>query len=160
MAKLLLATAVLFVAGVAVERRDEQQGERTEQVETAEHREGSEAEHRDEAPAHRDAAERSDTRVLGIDAEATPLVVFTVLVSIAFAVLLWRSDSRVLLAIVAIVAAVIATFDVAEVVHQMDESRTALAITAALVGAGHAAIAILGTTALRHDRPTNVVKAP
>ena len=152
MAALLLATAVLFVVGVVVERRDEDHAEGTEQSETSEHREDSETDHGGELAAHNEAGEGNEARVLGIDAEATPLVFAAVLVSIALAALVWRSDSEALLAIVAIVATVFAVLDIAEVFHQIDESRTGLAITAALVAAGHATIAVLGATAFLRAR--------
>jgi hypothetical protein len=152
MAALLLATAVLFVVGIVVERRDEHHAEGTKQSETSEHRGDSEAEHGGELAAHDEAGESKEARVLGIDLEATPLVFAAVLVSIAFAALVWLSDSEALLAIVAIVATVFAVFDIAEVFHQIDESRTGLAITAALVAAGHATIAILGATAFLRAR--------
>jgi len=141
MAALLLATAVLFVIGVAIERRDEHHTERTEQASTSEHG-GEEAEH----PA---SGERNnEARVLGIDAEATPLAVLAVFVSIVLAVLLWRADSVVLLAVVVVLATVFTVFDIAEVIHQIHESRTGLAITALLVAAGHATIVILGAIVL------------
>src|SRR5262245_4467777 len=98
MAVLLLATAVLFVVGVVVERRNEHQAERAEQPATAEHREGSEGEGGEEQAAHGENGESRETRVLGVDAEATPLVVVAVLVSIALAALLWFSDSVAVIA--------------------------------------------------------------
>ena len=151
-AALLLATAVLFVVGVAVERRDEHRAEGAEKSETSEHREGSEAGHGGELAAHNEVGEGNEARVLGIDAEATPLVAAAVLVSIALAAFVWFSDAEALLAIVAIVAAAFAVFDVAEVFHQIDESRAGLAITAGLVAAGHATIAILGAAAFLRAR--------
>jgi Flp pilus assembly protein TadB len=153
MAALLLATAILFVVGVAVERRDEHHAEGTEPASSSEHREASETERKSEEAAHTASGERNEARVLGIDAEATPLVVLAVLVSIMLAVLLWVSDSVGLLAVVALLAAGFAVLDIAEVIHQIHESRTGLAVIALLVAAGHATIAIFGAR-------TSVRRAP
>jgi hypothetical protein len=151
---LLLATAVLFVVGVVLERGDEHHAGGTGQSEASEHRGDSEPERGGELAAHNEAGESNEARVLGIDAEATPLVFAAVLVSIALAALVWFSDSTALLGIVAIVAVVFAVFDIAEVFHQIDESRIGLAIMAALVAAGHATIAVLGATAFLRARHT------
>jgi hypothetical protein len=155
MAALLLATAGLFVIGVVVERGGEHHAERTAHTEITEHREGPDG----EAAGHSETGVYKEARVLGIDGESSPVVVLVALVSIALAALLWRSESPVLLAIVAILAAGFAVFDVAELFHQLDDSRGGLALTATLIAAGHAAIAVLGTTAIlqaRHAHNVNV----
>src|SRR5262245_20751695 len=97
MAGVVRATAGLFVVGVVVDRRDDHHDERTEESATADHGEGSEAEHGGEETALGSSGESAEDRVLGIHTEAIPLVVVAVVVSIAFAVLLWRSDSEVVL---------------------------------------------------------------
>jgi Flp pilus assembly protein TadB len=138
-AALLVATAVLFAVGVAVERRDDQHPK------SAEH---PEAEHAGEE-AHNEANEHDESRVLGVDTESAPVVAVAVGVSIALAALVWFSDSPAVLANILIVGTVFAVFDVAEVLHQLNRSQTGLALTAGLVAVGHAAIAALGATALR-----------
>ena len=158
---LLLATAALFVLGVVIERRDENHRESTERSVTAAHDESVEGGQEPESEAaHSSAHEDKETRVLGINPESTPLVVFAVAASVLLAILTWRSESRLLLTVVALVAAGFTVFDLAEVVHQLDESRGGLAFTAAVIAAGHAFIAALATiSATRTPHHTKLTEA-
>jgi Flp pilus assembly protein TadB len=158
---LLLATAALFVLGVVIERRDENHLESTELSATGAHDESVEGRQEPESEAAQSSAhEEQVTRVLGINAESTPLVVLAVAASVLLAILTWRSDSRLILTVVGLIAAGFTVFDLAEVVHQLDESRGGLAFTAALIAAGHASIAALATiSATRTRRDANLTDA-
>src|SRR5262249_45108388 len=70
-------------------------------------------------------------QVLGVDLESWPLVIGFVIVSaiLAFAVVRYRS--RAVLATTALVVGVAAVFDVAEIIHQANESRSTLVAIAA-----------------------------
>ncbi len=104
-----------------------------------------ETEHVESATDH---AERE--RLLGVDAESTPLVVLTVLAGLALAAL---AASRIGLARGFLLAVVViglawAALDIREAVHQLDESRTGVAVVAMAVAALHlAAAAISGRRA-------------
>jgi hypothetical protein len=105
--------------------------------ETPAHRAGETPAHRaGESAAHR-AAEVHGERVFGIDIESTGLVVAAVAVSLVLAIALWLSGSALIPLGVAGFALVAAIFDVREVFHQIDESRTNLTVIAAIVAALH-----------------------
>jgi len=106
---LLVASTALFAAGAIAERS--QSGEPA----AAEAHEGSERE-----------------TVRGVDVESTPLIVIAVLGGLGLAALVAAPPGRrrpVLLAVGAI-ALVWAVLDVREVVHQLGESRTGIALLA------------------------------
>jgi hypothetical protein len=160
---LLVVSAGLFAIGVAIERdsshgahgethaavgrggllvaADEHTGESPAQRE-------AERQHR-EAPAHakpagesaaHQASERRGERVFGIDIESTGLVIAAVAVSLSLAVALWLTGSVVVPLALAGFALAAAIFDVREVFHQIDESRTNLTLIAAIVAALHLAL--------------------
>lgn len=139
---LLVAGAGLFAAGTSVER-----GRHHDEPATG----TALAEAREQAETH-DAAERGTSdegRILGVDREATGLVILAVLASLALAALLWRRPVREVWLAAGLVALAFAVFDVAEVVHQLVESDAGLATLAALVAVAHAATAGIAATALR-----------
>lgn len=145
---LLVAGAGLFAAGTSVERGSHHDEPATGAA-LAEAR--GDAEAREQAETH-DAAERGTSdegRILGVDREATGLVILAVLASLALAALLWRRPVRAVWLAAGLVALAFAVFDVAEVVHQLVESDAGLAILAALVAVAHAATAGIAATALR-----------
>jgi hypothetical protein len=100
-----------------------------------------------ESPAHRAgesaahlASEAHGERVFGIDIESTGLVVAAVAVSLLLAIALWLSSGVLVPLAVAGFAFAAAIFDVREVFHQIDESRTNLTVIAAIVAALHLAV--------------------
>jgi hypothetical protein len=100
---------------------------------------GKPAEHT-EAPGH---AESSET-LLGVNPESTGLLAVAVVASLLLAAAVWwRGGSPLVLAVVALAMAVFCALDVREVVHEVDESRTGLAVLAAVVAALHLAAALL-----------------
>jgi hypothetical protein len=86
-------------------------------------------------------AESAEERILGVDVETPGAVVLAVAVSVAVAVGLWIRRQRWLAVAAVGVAVVFAVFDVAEVAHQLDESRNGLAVLAGVIAAGHLAAA-------------------
>ena len=142
---LLVAATTLFAIGVAVERSStDTHAEPASAERTSEdaHAEGDEAAE-DVEPG--EAAEQAEggEELLGVDIESTPLVVLAVVAGLALAALsasgLGRRRSFLLA--VTVIALAWAVLDVREVVHQLDESRTGVALLALAVAALHAAAA-------------------
>jgi hypothetical protein len=122
----------------------------------AERRAESSGEPGGESAAHR-ARERGGERVFGIDTESTPLVAIAVGVSVLLALAIWLTGSPLALIAVAGFGLVAAAFDVREIFHQLDESRTNLVAIASVVAALHLAAAAGASALLRprafRDRP-------
>jgi hypothetical protein len=145
---LLVAATVLFAIVVAGERAQHDQ-----HVEGAAHveGEGESAEHQDEAAA---SGEHGEERTLGVDRESNAVVLPAVVVSLVLAVLVWfRRDLWLLWTVVAL-ALVFAVFDVAEVVHQLNENRNVLALLAAIVALMHLAAAWVAEIRATHSLPS------
>lgn len=156
---LLVASTALFAVGVIAERSStdthtepaaahaaETGGESGEAAGAHSEGGGSEATtsgktgHAESATEH---AERE--RLLGVDVESTPLVVLAVLGGLALAAL---AASRVglrrgFLLTVVVIGLAWAALDIREVVHQLDESRTGVAVVAMAVAALHLAVAAI-----------------
>jgi hypothetical protein len=138
-AVLLIVAAGLFVIGVA--------SEPDEGDKTVEHSERAEAGETSAEPTEKQSEEGHEERVLGIDVESPASVTAAVVVSLLLAGFLWRRPGRRLLIVVAVVAGGFAVLDVAEVVHQLDEDRTRLAVLATLVAILHAGAAAVALAA-------------
>ena len=139
---LLIVGAALFAVGIAVERNADDHVEPG-----ATHTEEGEApgEHADEeAAAEPDHDDSSEERVLGMNLESPLLIGLGGAVSVALAVLTWRSNARIALLAAVGFAALFVVLDIAELVHQIDESRTGIAVLAAVVAFVHAAAALVG----------------
>lgn len=144
---LLAAATVLFAIGVIAERSA---GETHTESATAHSTEAAEAGAGEPAQAAHDeeaegAAEVRNEQVLGIDVESTPLFVLAALAGLgltAAAASRW-GRLRWFLRAVAVIALAWAAFDMREVVHQLDESQTAIALVALLVAVLHAAAAAI-----------------
>ena len=156
---LLVASTALFAVGVIAERSSTDTHTEPAAAHAAEtggesgepagaHGEGGASEattsgetgHVESATGH---AERE--RLLGVDVESTPLVVLAVLGGLALAAL---AASRVglrrgFLLTVVVIGLAWAAFDIREVVHQLDESRTGVAVVAMAVAALHLAVAAI-----------------
>jgi hypothetical protein len=154
---LLVASTALFAVAVIVERSNSDThteptsahvGEAGE-VPAGEHAEGGEG--HDETTAG-DAHTATNEAVLGVNIESTPLIVLAVIFGLALAALAaapFGGLPAVLLA-VALIALAWAALDVREVVHQLDESRTGIALLAIIVAVLHLATAQLaGRIAVR-----------
>jgi hypothetical protein len=94
--------------------------------------------------------------VLGVDIESTPLIVLAVVFGLALAALAATRFGRLPAVLVAVAAVALAwaALDVREVVHQLDESRTGIAVVAIVVAVLHLAVALLaGAMAARERQP-------
>lgn len=138
-AVLLVLAAALLALGVTLERNGTEPaaGPRVE-VPAGEHSEGGEGAE-GHAAAEGSAAEGSvaetDRTVLGVPVESPWTITVVALVSVGLAYAVWRRPVRPVLAVVGLVSLGAAVFDVLEVTHQLDESRTGLALLAGLVAA-------------------------
>jgi Flp pilus assembly protein TadB len=166
---LLIVAAGLFVLGVTAEDdHDTHSDEPTaEAADAGEHNEATgsaetiEAEAAERSATAAEAAQEADEdeeRVLGIDVESPVLVTAAVVVSVLLAGLVWLRPNRRLLIVIAVVAAGFAVLGAAEVAHQLDEDRPALALLGGVIGALHASAAALAihqatTAAAAHAPP-------
>ena len=144
LSSLLIAGAGLFAIGVTAERHAN-----TDHTETGVEGEGTP---RSEA-AGTEATEHSQSStetVLGLNLESNTLVVVAVVVSLALAALTWFRDRRNLLLATMAFASVFAVFDIAEIAHQLTESRNGLATLAAGLALIH-----LATTLVAQQRASS-----
>jgi hypothetical protein len=142
---LLAVSTVLFGVGVIAERSN---SDTHAEPEAAAHVEES----GEPEGAHEEVGEEhdEDERLLGVDLESTPLVVLAVLAGLGLAVLAAGRIGRLrgFLLGVTIVALAWAALDIRELVDQIDESRTGIALVAAAVAVLHlAAAAVSGRLA-------------
>lgn len=109
-----------------------------------------------EKPAH--STEASSETLLGLNPEAPALVALAAIMSVVFAVLILTVPFRGVGVVIAAAMLVFTALDIREVVHQLNESRTGLALWAALVAGLHltTAVAALATT---HSSPPATVDA-
>jgi len=176
----LVAAAILFVVGVAVERHDgeprtahaslpiliadadagheampeaapETRPETSPET-SAETRPETSAETAHESPAQR-AKEHSSERVLGVNPESWGLVAVVAAASFALALALWLRPSFALAVVIVVFGFGAAVFDVREVHHQIVESRTTVEVIAIVVAALHA-LAGAGSIAVAHRQRT------
>ena len=145
--RLLVALVVmstgLFVLGVSIEKSS-RDGEPTrpqagvaaedEEGHGEERGEGGAAETGEsaEASATEENERGAEETVFGVDLEATPLVALAAAGSLALA-----AAVAAVVALVAVVMVAFAALDVREVVHQLGEANTGLALVAAAVAALH-----------------------
>jgi hypothetical protein len=97
-----------------------------------------------------------DERVLGVDLESTPMIVLAVLAGLGVAALTATGLGRLrgFILAVTVIALVWAALDVREVIHQLDESRTGIAVVAMTVAVLHLAAAVVsGRVARQPDSP-------
>lgn len=158
-ALLLVVTAVLFAIGATIERsntHEEQGAESTvtagENGETGEGApaEGGEAGEAGEA-AHSEGKEEESEPVLGVDLESTPMIVAVVAASILLALATLFLRTRLVLALVAGFTLVFAAGDLRELVHQVDESRTSIAVIAGVLAVLHLATSVLAWLRFREE---------
>jgi hypothetical protein len=175
-AALLIASAAAFAVGVTIEHHtatSESQPVHQEQRPEAgknpagenpsgENPAGAESQASGEKPATHAAengsehsSEHSSEDLLGINPEATGLVVIAVAVSALLAALMLTVGSPLLAAVVALVMLAFAALDIREVTHQLTESHSGLAALAATVALLHlaAGAGALLTTRGSHSEP-------
>jgi hypothetical protein len=159
-AVLFIVTAALFVIGVSTEPGHNETAESTHVAETHGETTEGEATHTETAesgnPSH--SEQGGNESVLGIDTESPAAVAFAVIVSLALAAGMWFRPARAVALAAVVFAALFTVFDIAEVLHQLDESRTGYAVLAAVIAAGHvlaagASIVVARTTRLVRSIP-------
>jgi hypothetical protein len=142
---LIVLATIGLVVGTTIERNSEESHTETP---AAAHSEGSGEARADGGETH------GEFQPFGIDIEAVPFIVLAALASLAMAAAVWtRPRSLIILGVVALAMVLFAALDVREVIHQIDESRTGLAVLAGLVAALHLAAALLIAALARDDRP-------
>jgi hypothetical protein len=159
----LVASTAVFAVGVIAERS---QADRHAEPAGAQTRHSGESA-AEPAGAHREgggetagahepqtgtADEHAGEKLLGVDIESTPMIVLAVLAGLGLAALAATQAGRLpaTLLVLALIAAGWGALDVREVVHQLDESRTAIAIVAIVAAGLHlTAAALAGLLAMR-----------
>jgi hypothetical protein len=168
-AALLIASAAAFATGTTIERHTARSESHTTSSEsqTARHDQrhhveagepgdnsaGAQGTASGEGATTR-AAEHSSENLLGINPEATGLVVIAVAVSLVLATLILTVGSPLLAAVVALVMLAFTALDIREVTHQLNEHSglAAIAATVALLHLAAGAAALLTTRGPR-SRP-------
>lgn len=160
-AALLIASAAAFATGAILEHhtitgeshsvRQEHHAEAGTASEKPAATEGTAS---GESPATH-ATEHNSEELLGINPEATGLVVTAVAVSLVLAALILTVRSPLLAAVVALAMLAFTALDIREVTHQLNESHSGLAALAATIAALHiaAGAAALLTTRDTRSRP-------
>ncbi len=144
----LLLGAGLFAVGTALERSGD--GHQEPGIESP-NEEGGEGHAAEDVPSQEEA-NGSEERIFGIDRESGPLVALGIAISVVLAVSVVLTRSAAALGIAVAFAVTFAAFDLAEVVHQLDESRGGLAALAALIAVLHVGAVAAGAIALTRER--------
>ena len=154
-ASLIIASAAAFAAGTAIERHtasSESQAAQRQHAEAAKTGENPAApEHATREGTATDTAGQNSENLLGINPEATGLVVAAVALSLLLAALILTVGSPLLAAGVALAMLAFTALDVREVTHQLHESHAGLAALAASIALLHL---LAGAAALLTTRDT------
>jgi hypothetical protein len=159
-AGLLIASAAAFATGTTIERHTASSESQAAHHDQRHHAEagrpggdsaGVEGAAGGEGPAAH-PAEHSPETLLGVNPEATALVVIAVAVSLALAALILTVSSPLLAAGVALVMLAFTALDIREVTHQLNESHPGLAALAAAVALLHLAAGAAALLAARGPR--------
>jgi opacity protein-like surface antigen len=146
-AGLIVLATLGFVVGTTIERN-------TRERPAAEHKAEDGEETEAERAAEGGGEAHGEFQPFGVDIEAVPFIVLAAVASVAMAAAVWRLPRMLLvLAIVGVTMLLFAALDVREVVHQVDESRTGLAVLAGVVAALHGSAA--ATVAYRSRSSTS-----
>jgi hypothetical protein len=159
-AGLLITSAAAFATGTTVERHTASSESPAAQQGQQHHSEvggprgdsaGGEGAASGEPPATH-ASEHSSETLLGVNPEATWLVVIAVALSLVLAALILTVRSSPLAVVIALVMLAFTALDIREVTHQLNESHPGLAALAAAVALLHlaaGAVALLATRTAR-----------
>ncbi len=163
-ASLIIASAAAFASGVTIERHTA-----SSESQPTQHQPAEAGEHGGESPAGSEpgdsgestathTAEQNPENLLGINPEATGLVVVAVALSLLMAALILTVGSPLLAAGVALVMLAFTALDVREVTHQLHESHSGLAALAAAIALLHllAGAAALLTTRDARSHPGGI----
>jgi len=164
---LITVSTIGFVVGTTIERNSkETHAEHSAVPRAGESSEAGGGETRGEAGGGETRGEQAhgELKPFGVNLESVPLIVAAALVSLGLAAAVWaRSRSALALAVVAVVMLLFAVLDVREVFHQVDESRTGLAVLAGVVAVLHVGAAVFTALLLRMasgDTPSMAAPRP
>lgn len=154
LAVLIVVSAALFAVGAAIERNKSGESGHKETQTASSSEEGGGETHSEsgETSSKVGTAEthsESSEEIFGINPESTGLVIAAILAAVLLAVATWFSPVPLVLLAVIAFGVVFAVFDVREVVHQVDESRTGLVVIAAFLALIHLAVAALAAVVWR-----------
>jgi hypothetical protein len=157
LAALLVLSAALLAFGVAREHATHHEEAKPSSAQAARphvesgNESGESSEQRASVTGRPLAETAAEGRVLGVDLESWPLVVGLVTVSVILALAVLRFRVRIVLLAVGLVVGVAAVFDLAEIVHQVNDSQGTLAVIAAAVMMVHISALglVLGLAAAR-----------
>ena len=141
---MLVVTTAVFVIGTTVEKGKESSESASERAEET----GSEDAHA-EGGESAESGEDEESTVFGIDRESRGVIAIAALLSFAVAALVWFRPRRSVWVIVALLGIAFLVADIGEVRHQLDESADGVALLAAVVAAGHLAVAAMGALGAR-----------
>lgn len=134
---LIVLSTVAFATGALLERSSREPAAEGTGTETTAHEEGG------QAVESTGETGRGEETLFGIGPESPAVIVFAIVVSLLLAGGCWfRPDWRWLLVVTAFAMAVFAVVDLREVIHQLDESNTGLAVVAGAVAILHGASAV------------------
>ena len=172
-AALLIASAAAFATGAAIEHhtassqsQPARQHAEADRPTSAAAAPGEHPESAEPAGSHRDrgqpeagregsaaqAAEQDSETLIGINPEATGLVVFAAVLSLLLAALIQTVGSPLLAAGVALAMLAFTALDIRELTHQLHESRAGLATLAATIALLHLLAAAAALRAARDTR--------
>ena len=147
-ALLLVASATTFAAGVAIERSGHHDASAVTgaAVTNPTAPEGSAARETGEKHTPAQVTEAKSEQLFGVNTESNTVIAFVVAISLLLAIGALAIRSPLILVSIAVFGLGAVAFDVREVLHQLDESRTGVATLAALIAALHLALALLVAT--------------
>jgi hypothetical protein len=157
---LIVLATVGFVVGTTIERNSQEShaerpaAARPETSSTSAAERGAESESTHAAERHEPGGQEAhgEFQPFGIDIEAVAFIVLAAVASLGMAAAVWtRPRSRSVLGGVAVAMVLFAALDVREIFHQVDESRTGLAVLAVIVATLHVAAAGLIALLARSD---------
>ena len=159
LAALLVVSGIAFAVGSAAERSSTVKSSPPSSESSSTHAEGEGAETSGGETAGTKPAQHTETTaesetLLGINPESTALVVVGVALSLLLAAGVWFWGYRPLLIAVLVFGVAFAALDIREVIHQADESRTALVVVAIVLTVMHSAVAALAALAVRTPEVT------
>jgi hypothetical protein len=150
-ALLLASSAVLFAIGTAIERSQRATHHDEAALSSAAKSGGetsSEKKATGEAAGASASTETHSEKIAGIDPESWPLVGLAIAVSLLIAAgVYWRRGRWLVVAIV--LGLLFAAADTRELVHQIQESRTTVAVIAGVLIALHLLVAVTASAARR-----------
>ena len=150
---LIVVATVVFGIAVAFERSNAEVHPTGTEPHTEEG--GGEETHTDEGgeegvPSESNESATDEGTILGVNPEATPIVVLVVVASLALAAAIWlRPGWRWLLLVAAIGMLIFAVLDVREAIHQLNEANTGLGISALIVAGLHATAGLIALLLVR-----------